>query len=47
MQEIVVAVIVAVATSVLAVKIGRTVLRRCRPKGRDDQNGCGKCCKCG
>lgn len=44
MQEAIVAVIVALAAAALAVKIGRAVLRRCRPKGKDE---CGKCCKCG
>jgi hypothetical protein len=44
MQEIVVALVVAVAAAVLALKVVRAVIRRCRPQGKD---GCGKCCKCG
>lgn len=47
MQEIVVVAIVALAAAVLAVKIGRSVLRRCRPEGKGGQDGCGKCYKCG
>lgn len=44
MQEVVVIGIVAAAALVLAVKVARAVLRRCRgAKGQ----GCDKCCKCG
>lgn len=44
MQDVVVALIVAVAVAVLAAKSWRAAQRRCRPKGKD---GCDKCCKCG
>ncbi|MCR6628590.1 MAG: hypothetical protein NVV74_00215 [Magnetospirillum sp.] len=44
MQEIAVAAIVALAAAVLAVKVGRAILRRCRPR---KPAGCDKCCKCG
>lgn len=45
MQDIVVAVIVAIAAVVLATKIWQAIRRRCRPQ--DTQGGCGKCGKCG
>lgn len=44
MQEAIVAMVVALAAAVLAVKLWRAVRRRCRPQGK---TGCDKCCKCG
>lgn len=44
MQDILVAIIVAVAAIVLTTRIWQAIRRRCRPS---DKDGCGKCGKCG
>lgn len=44
MQDIIAALVVALAVVLLAAKGWRAIQRRRRPKGK---NGCDKCCKCG